>query len=86
MDIFYIEMTDTFGGDLNFCWVKRFKVKSSTIRGAISKVSKETGFNFRNNGLHYKALGACVAAYEADFDWLTDEEIEERYGDRLINL
>lgn len=86
MKTFYIEMTDTFGGDLNYCWLTYFKVNASTIRGAISKVSKETGFKFRNNGLYYKVKGACIAAYEADYDWLSEEEIEERYGDKFIEL
>jgi len=29
-----IEMTDTYGGEANYCWVKRVKVKASSMRGA----------------------------------------------------
>jgi len=39
---FFVEITDTFGGEANYSWVKRFIVRASTFRGAISKVSKET--------------------------------------------
>ena len=55
MNTFYFEMTDTFGGDLNYCWLKRFKINAKNLKGALIKLSKETGFNFRNNGSYYKA-------------------------------
>lgn len=68
MNTFYFEMTDTFGDDLNYCWLKRFKVKANTLHGALCKLSKEVGFNFKNNGSYYKAKNACVGLYELDFD------------------
>ena len=68
MNTFYFELTDTFGGDLNYCWLKRFKVNAKTLHGALCKLSKEIGFNFRNNGSYYKAKGACIGLYELDFD------------------
>lgn len=61
---FFMEMTDTFGGELNYCWINRFIVNAKSIRGAIQKVARETGFNFRFNGAHYKAKNACIAVYE----------------------
>jgi len=67
MNTFYFEMTDTFGGELNYCWLTRFAINAKNLKGALIKLSKETGYNFRNNGLHYKAKHACVAAYELDF-------------------
>jgi hypothetical protein len=68
MTKYYFEMTDTFGGELNYCWIHRFSIKANSIRGALQKLSKETGFNFRYNGMHYKAKKACVAAYEIESD------------------
>jgi hypothetical protein len=29
-----IEVTDTFGGEANYCWVSRYTVKAKSIRGA----------------------------------------------------
>ena len=29
------EMTDTFGGEANYCWVRRGTVKAKSFRGAI---------------------------------------------------
>ncbi len=68
MKKFYFEMTDTFGGDLNYCWLKRFEVSANTLHGALCKLSKEIGLNFRNNGCYYKAISANIGLYELDFD------------------
>jgi hypothetical protein len=66
MKTFYFEMTDTFGGELNYSWIKRFEIKASSLHGALIKLSRETGFNFRFNGFNYQARNACVCAYELD--------------------
>jgi hypothetical protein len=66
MNVFYFEMTDTFGGELNYCWLKRFKITAKSLRGALIKLSRETGFNFRNNGSYYQVKNACIGAYELD--------------------
>lgn len=39
-EIFFIEVTDTFGGEANYSWVQRFKVHASTARGAMRKVER----------------------------------------------
>lgn len=75
--IFYFEMTDTFGGELNYCWVKRFKINAKSLHGALIKVSKETGYNFKNNGLYYKAKNNCVGLYEMQNDF---GDIEKHYS------
>lgn len=43
-EVFYIEVTDTYGGEANYCWVKRFKVSASTARGAMRKVANHMGY------------------------------------------
>lgn len=78
-NIFYFELTDTFGSELNYCHVTRFKVYASTIRGAVGKVSKETGYNFKFNGSYYKAKKACIGLIEfGEYDSI--EEIEKHYS------
>ncbi|NDC24546.1 MAG: hypothetical protein EBZ49_10535, partial [Proteobacteria bacterium] len=68
MQTFYFEMTDTFGGELNYTWIKRFEISAKSLHGALIKLSRETGFKFRFNGANYKAQGAHVCAYELDAD------------------
>lgn len=46
-EIFYVEVTDTFGGEANYSWVYRFKVHAKSFRGAIVKVGREMGLPFR---------------------------------------
>jgi hypothetical protein len=41
--LFFVEFTDTYGGEANYGWVHRFMVVASSMQGAISKVTKETG-------------------------------------------
>jgi len=41
--MFFFELTDTFGGEANYSWVTRFKVTAKTELGALRKVSKEIG-------------------------------------------
>lgn len=42
--IYYVEVTDTFGGEANYIWVRRFKVHANTMRGAMRKVASTMGF------------------------------------------
>lgn len=48
-EIYFIELTDTYGGEANYSWVSRFKVHASSIVSAVRKVSKQTGLNFRKD-------------------------------------
>lgn len=66
--LFYIEVTDTYGEDANYSWVKRFKVHASSDLGAIRKVSAETGLNFRKEWdtgdlVRYDAKHCAVCAF-----------------------
>lgn len=44
---YFIEMTDTFGGEANYCWVNRFLVSASSPRGAMRRVCARTGDTVR---------------------------------------
>ena len=49
---FFVEMTDTFGSEANYSWVRRYIVTASTMKGAVWKVSRYTGASWH-----------CVADY-----------------------
>ena len=73
---YFIEMTDTFGGEANYCWVHRFIVSASSERGAMRKVAKKTGFAVRNVGCdRWDAVGACVCYF---VEWIDAADIEAR--------
>lgn len=65
---YFVEMTDTYGGESNYSWVKRFLVQSISMRGAISKVTRETGYHSRVNYdcgdmARYNATAACICYF-----------------------
>jgi len=75
--LFYVEITDTYGEDANYSWVKRYKVSASSELGAIRKVSAETGLNFRkewDDGItaRYDAKHCAVCAFLSPYEDQSD--------------
>lgn len=74
MTKFNVEITDLFGGEANYSWVKRYTVTAKSFRGAIAMVSKLYGSGWRKtiecgDYCQYKMQGACVTAFvTADYD------------------
>jgi hypothetical protein len=67
-EIYFVEVTDTYGEEANYSWVRRYKVHASSMLGAIRKISRESGFRFRKDFdagdfARYNARGACVCAF-----------------------
>ena len=76
---FYFTVTDLFCGEPNYSWVSHYKVESTSMRGAITKLARYTGFRFRWDGLRYVTKSRCVCAYEMGDDGLTADELEHHY-------
>ena len=38
---YFVEHTDTFAGEANYCWANYFKVTAGSARQALTKVKKE---------------------------------------------
>jgi hypothetical protein len=45
--IYDVELTDTFGGEANYCWVVRKQVKARSKRGAMIAARKALELNGR---------------------------------------
>lgn len=41
---FEIEVTDTFGGEANYCWVKRGTTRAQTRKGILAAVKRVAGW------------------------------------------
>lgn len=68
MTTYTIEVTDTFGGEANYSWVRRYQYKARTMRGAICKLAREYGKGWKlesNYGdmARYNLSGACICAF-----------------------
>jgi hypothetical protein len=48
--LFFIEVTDTFGGEANYSWVTRHVIQARTQRGAINRFSRMSGMNWHAVG------------------------------------
>jgi len=46
---FFIEITDTYGGEANYSWVRRYLVNARTIKGAILKLGRKHGAGWRRD-------------------------------------
>ncbi len=46
----FVEITDTFGGEANYSWVTRHKVRANTQRGAVWRVSRDSGMSWHSVG------------------------------------
>ena len=65
------EMTDTFAGEANYCWVKRADLPTTkTLRGAVRLAKKAFGMeNVRCNSTNYGDVirldvrGACIVIF-----------------------
>jgi hypothetical protein len=75
MTNYYIELTDLFGGELNYSYIKRYTTKAKSIQGAIGKLSREIGLNFRAydktsyDGVYHstsKLTGVWIEEYETN--------------------
>lgn len=63
-----IEITDTFGGEANYCWVRRYTVKASSIRGAIMALARKHGKGWTldwncGDEARYNLKGAAVCCF-----------------------
>lgn len=71
MKTYNIEITDTFGGEANYSWVKRFKVTANTVRGAVTKLAKLEGSGWRkdwsiDDTTAYLMRGACIICFVSE--------------------
>ena len=76
---YFIEMTDTFSGEANYCWVNRFIVSASTPRGAMRRVCARTGDMVRcedryNEPQTWDSVIGCIRYF---VEWIDDEQVKE---------
>ena len=71
---YFIEVTDTFGGEANYCWVNRFLVSASSPRGAMRRVCTRTGDSVRSvGGDRWDSTRGCVCYF---VEWVDPAEMQ----------
>ena len=66
--LYFVEVTDTFGGEANYSWVTRAIYRAKSEKGAACILSRETGLNFRFDGVKYVSKSGATCAFIEDFD------------------
>ena len=75
---FNVEVTDTFGGDANYAWVKRFCVKAKSMRVAVTRAKAHLGYNITHTRqtiegdwsirIDFRGMNVCAFIDEVDVD------------------
>jgi hypothetical protein len=66
---YYVEITDTFGGEANYSWVTRHKVRASSIRGALIRINRDSGLGFHSVGCdRYDSTSGATCAFIEPWD------------------
>lgn len=62
LKLFYIEITDMFGGEANYSWLTRHVVRAKSERGAVNAMSRRSGLTWRFDGMKYisKSGATCM--------------------------
>jgi hypothetical protein len=73
MKTYYIYLTDLFGGNLNYSFVTKFIVTAKSERGAVQKMSRLTGLNFRHyhGDIYHSTSKLTGLVFEDDIDCLS---------------
>ena len=70
-NLYFIEITDTFGGEANYSWVTRHVIRAKSERGAVNALSRRSGMQWRFDGLRYLSTSgancAFIDMYEKEF-------------------
>ena len=78
---FFAEVTDVYGGEANYSWVTWHKVRTSTMRGAVNRVSRDSGMRWHcvdNYGDQKRYDSASGATCLFVSDW-SDEDHGELF-------
>ena len=45
-NLYYIAVTDTYGGEANYSWITRHIIKAKSMRGAVQRFSRMSGMSW----------------------------------------
>ena len=66
---YFVEITDTYGGEANYSWVTRHKIRASSPRGALIRINRDSGLGFRSVGCdRYNSRSGTTCAFIEPWD------------------
>ena len=67
-NLYYVEITDMFGGEANYSWVTRHVIRAKSERGAVNAMSRRSGMNWRYDGLKYLSKSGATCMFIDMYD------------------
>ncbi len=72
-NLYFIEVTDTFGGEANYSWATRHVIKAKSERGAINTLSRRSGINWHcvdhyDQWTRYDSKSGATCAFVEEYD------------------
>lgn len=69
MELFYIEVTDTFGDEANYSWVTRHIIKAKSLKGAVNRFSRISGIKWHAVGCdRYDSESGATCYFISHYD------------------
>jgi hypothetical protein len=73
--LYFVEITDTFGGEANYSWVTRHIINAKSPRGCINALSRRSGMSWHSVGSErYDSESGATCAFIRDYDPETDND------------
>lgn len=66
--LYFIEVTDVYGGEANYSWVTRHIIRAKSRLGAIQWLAKNSGINWRYDGMRYNSASGATCAFISEYD------------------
>ena len=72
-NVYFVEITDTFGGEANYSWTTRHKIHANTMRGAVNKLAKYSGMQWQVNSnyegmMRYDSKSGATCFFICEFE------------------
>ena len=72
-NLYFVEITDVYGGEANYSWVTRHCVIASSVRGAMWKVSRDSGISWHcvddyGDAMRYDSKSGATCAFITEWD------------------
>ena len=81
--LFFVEITDTYGGEANYSWVTRHVISAKSELGCINALSRRSGINWRAVGCErYDSKSGATCAFIREYDPEYDAEYRLETDDR----
>ena len=81
--LFFVEITDTFGGEANYSWVTRHIIKAKSERGCANALSRRSGLNWHSVGCaRYDSKSGATCAFIDYYDRIEHSQFKFETDDR----